>query len=158
MLRYDSFGLQVDAIWRSRCYTYPYNSILDPLLQQVHLIFRNTHFISIVRHAQFFLRFISYFLATFDQKLASFPGSPRTRIKFPYFKRRKAGRGLGTRLIKSLVSNLHRFRCRRAGCSPMQNVPPDILQCRRRRKQFHFGGAERNILCDRGDLRCMHEY
>ena len=41
MLRYDSFGLQVDAIWRSRCYTYPYNSISDSLLQQVHSIFGN---------------------------------------------------------------------------------------------------------------------
>ena len=28
----------------------------------------------------------------------------------------------------------------------------------RPRKQFHFGGADCNILCDRGDLRCMHEY
>ena len=31
--------------------------------------------------------------------IASFPGSPRARTAFPYFKRRKAGRGLGTRLV-----------------------------------------------------------
>ena len=30
--------------------------------------------------------------------VASFPGSPRARTKFPYCKRRKAGRGLGARL------------------------------------------------------------
>ena len=28
----------------------------------------------------------------------------------------------------------------------------------RRRKQFHFGGTERNIHCDNSDLRCMYEY
>ena len=27
-----------------------------------------------------------------------------------------------------------------------------------RRKQLHFGGAECNIHCDRGDLHCMYEY
>ena len=27
-----------------------------------------------------------------------------------------------------------------------------------RRKQFHFGGGERNTHCDRGDLHCMYEY
>jgi len=32
------------------------------------------------------------------------------------------------------------------------------MQVHRRRKQFHFRGAERNIHRDRGNLCCMHEY
>ena len=44
------------------------------------------------------------------------------------------------------------------GINQIQAHMWDHIPIARCRKQFHIGGAERNILCDRGDLCCMYEY
>ena len=89
MLRYDSFGLQVDAIWRSRCYT---NTCTLTTLFQILCFNKYTRFSGI--HAS-------------SQQFA-------TRNGFEYF----VSTGRSSLDQTSLASSIQCFRCGRAGCPP----------------------------------------